>query len=153
LSRYTKHYADLTISTTLQTDPSIPVGDLEPTSSESTNGGGPQDVLADETDACASATDMQSSEESLDPLWNELEVHESTEMGCWGDIEHFDVEDVEGGSGGDGMNLTDPILIDILSDTPIHGVAELKGDAVPARGPPMGKKTCSIDLGSTDYKV
>jgi hypothetical protein len=127
---------------------------LEPTSSESINGRGPQDVLGDETDARASAADTQSNEESLDPLWDELEVHESTEMGCWRDIGHFDVEDVESGSeSSDGMNLTDPILINILSDTPINGVAGPKGDSVPARGLPIGKKTCSINPSSTNYKV
>src|SRR5882762_8881993 len=154
LTQYTKHHTVDPVTSRM-----LP-GLLTTAESTSltTSGEGPADISGGSGDiqlpACMSMDLQAGSEESLGPLWDELEAHDSTNPSGYGDdAGHFEVETVESGpeSRADGMNLRHPLLIDILSDiqTSTAGEPELEGNAITTRGAPTGRKRHTIDLHST----
>jgi hypothetical protein len=97
--------------------------------------------------------------DSLDLLWDELDVHDQAHLTGSDDPGRFDVELIDSalGSharGGDGVDLTDALLLDILSDTPVSVVAKANTGAVRmVENAGTSKKARKLDLNNVRFEI
>jgi hypothetical protein len=97
--------------------------------------------------------------DSLDLLWDELDVHDQAHLTGSDDPGRFDVKLIDSalGSharGGDGVDLTDALLLDILSDTPVSVVAKANTGAVRmVENAGTSKKARKLDLNNVRFEI
>ena len=92
----------------------------------------------------------------MELLWDELDVHDQAHLTGSNDPGCFDVEPTYSalGSRGDGVDLTDALLLDILSDTSVSAAEKADTGAVRmAENAGTSKKARKLDLNSVRFKI